>query len=113
MAFKQSALHPHKISAKRIAQIEKWRLLGANARRGQHTAKRTAFHNKRAKQGTSVAKAYAKSAAWGTQKLVLPIGVGGPLVAMAKNRLPGYNQLQIVKSSTRRARVGKHKGKAG
>jgi hypothetical protein len=110
---KQSALHPHRISPKRVAQIEKWRLLGAQARRGQHIAKRAAFHQKRAKRGTSVAKAYAKSAAWGTQKLVLPIGVGGPLVAAAKNRLPGYNQLQIAKASTRRARIGKHKGKLG
>lgn len=111
--MKQSALHPHRISAARVAQIEKWRLLGAQARRGQHIAKRTAFQNKRAKRGTSVLKGYAKATAWGVQKMVVPIGGGGPLVAQAKNRIPGYNAMQISKSSGRRALHGKHKGRLG
>jgi hypothetical protein len=110
---KQSALHPHKLSAARIAQMEKWRMLGAQARRGRHIAKRQTFQSRRAKRGTSLVGTYAKAAAWGTQKLVLPLGVGGPIVAVAKNRIPGYNQAQIAKATTRRASVGKHRGRLG
>jgi hypothetical protein len=114
LPVKQSALHPHRLSAARIAQMEKWRLLGAQARRGQHTAKRETFHAKRAKKGTpSVAKSWGRAAAWGAQKLVLPLGAGGPLVALGKNRLPGYNQVQIAKASTHRVSRGKHTGKLG
>ena len=109
MAFKQSAVRPHKLSAKRIAQIEKWRMLGAQARRGKNTAKKTNYHRKRAKRGTSVTATYGRATAWGVQKMVLPVGVGGPIVSMAKNRLPGYNQLQIVKSSGHTATKGAKK----
>lgn len=101
--------HPHAKTAKRIAQIEKWRLLGAGARRGQHTAARAAFHQKRAKRGTSVVSSYGKAAAWGIQKQILPVGIGGPIVALAKNRLPGYNQLQIVKATSHTATKGSKK----
>lgn len=100
--------HPHAKTAKRIAQIEKWRLLGAGARRGKHVAARQAFHKKRAK-GSSVVGTYGKAAAWGIQKQVLPVGIGGPIVSMAKNRLPGYNQLQIVKASSHTATKGSKK----
>lgn len=113
LPVRQSALHPHRLSAARIAQMEKWRLLGAQARRGQHTAKRAAFHAKRAKRGTSIGKSYARAAAWGTQKLVLPLGAGGPLVALGKNRIPGYNQVQITKATTHRLSRGKHTGRLG
>jgi hypothetical protein len=110
---KQSALHPHNLSAKRIAQIEKWRLMGAQARRGKHVAQRETFQRKRAKRGRSVTAALAKTSAWGVQKMVIPVGLGGGVGAIAKNRLPGYNQVQIAKSSTRRATKGRHGGKLG
>jgi hypothetical protein len=114
MAVRQSALHPHRLSAARIAQMEKWRLLGAQARRGRHIAKRETFQSKRAKRQTpSIGKSYTRAAAWGTQKLVLPLGLGGPLVALGKNRLPGYNQVQIAKATTHRASRGKHTGRLG
>jgi hypothetical protein len=93
----------HKMSPARIAQLQRWRQLGAQARRGRHTAQRAQFHQKRAKQGRSVSKAVGKSTAWGLQKMVVPVGLGGPVVAMAKNRLPGYNQFQIVKSTAHKA----------
>lgn len=111
---KQSAVHPHRLSAARIAQMEKWRLLGAQARRGRHTAKRETFHAKRAKRGSpGIGKSYARAAAWGTQKLLLPLGAGGPLVALGKNRIPGYNQVQITKATTHRLSRGKHTGRLG
>lgn len=103
----QSALHPHNLSAQRIAQIEKWRLQGAAARRGKHLQQRSTFHAKRAK-GKSITAGLARSTGWGLQKFVVPVGIGGPIVALAKNRLPGYNQYQIAKASGHTASGHKH-----
>lgn len=108
--FKQSATHPHKVTAKRIAQIEKWRMLGAQARKGAGVAKKSNYYSSKQKsRNPGIAKTYAKTTAWGIQKMVLPVGIGGPIVSMAKNRLPGYNQVQIVKSSSHTATKGSKK----
>jgi hypothetical protein len=93
---------PHQLTPKRIAQIQQWRTLGAQARRGRHIAQRAEFHRKRAKR-PSAAKQLTKATAWGLQKMVVPVGIGGPIVALAKNRVPGYNQFQILKASGHKA----------
>jgi|SRR3954467_6571494 hypothetical protein len=104
---------PHRITPARMAQLERWRQMGAQARRGKHIALKQSYHRKRAKRGTSVTKTLAKSAAWGTQKMVVPVGLAGPITPIIKNRIPGYNQAQIVKSTAHRASRGKHTGRLG
>ena len=107
------------LSAKRMAAIQKWRLLGAQARRGRRAVTTQAirgknlqarenYHKKRNKRGTGVIGSYGRATAWGVQKMVMPIGIGGPIVALAKNRIPGYNQYQILKSSGHTATGAKH-----
>jgi hypothetical protein len=103
----------HRVTPARMAQIQKWRTMGAQARKGKHIALKQSYHRKRAKRGTSVTKTLAKSAAWGTQKMVVPVGLAGPITPIIKNRIPGYNQAQIAKATSHRATRGKHTGRLG
>lgn len=75
--------HPHKLSAARIAQLHRWQLLGAAARRGRRTAARDIHHAQRAKGRKAVLGPALKAAVWGVSKTAVPTQLVAPL-------LPGY-----------------------
>jgi hypothetical protein len=76
--------HPHKLSAARIAQLHRWQLMGAAARRGRKTARTDIHHAQKAKARTGgQIKGAIRAAAWGVGKTVLPTQIVAPLV-------PGY-----------------------
>jgi hypothetical protein len=78
-----SSLHPHRLSAARIAQLHRWQMLGAQARKGQRTAARDIHHASRARGRRAVIRPLVKAAAWGVSKTALPTQLVAPLV-------PGY-----------------------
>jgi hypothetical protein len=110
--FKQSAVHPHRLTPARMAQIRAWQALGAEARRGRRTAvPHPAGKHKPPRSGNGVVGAYGKATAWGVQKLVMPVGVSTAArfarrqsrapIAAAKNQVPGYNVVQPIKATAR------------
>lgn len=85
-----SAKHgaPHTLTASRAAQIHRWQLLGAAARKGQKRANRGVAHASAARSRRNVAGSYAAAAKWGVTKLLLPTSLVTPLVP---GRQPGDN----------------------
>jgi len=75
--------HPHMLSAARIAQLHRWQILGAQARRGQRTAARDIYHANKAKGRKAILKPALRAAAWGVSKTVLPTQMVAPII-------PGY-----------------------
>jgi hypothetical protein len=75
---------PHRLTSARIAQLHRWQLLGAAARKGRRTAQRDIYRANRARyHGPHTVRALARATAWGTSKLVLPTSLVTPVV-------PGY-----------------------
>ena len=70
--------HPHALSAARIAQLHRWQLLGAAARKGRHTAARDIHHARRAAQRSRIVAPLARAAAWGVSKTAFPAQSGAP-----------------------------------
>lgn len=73
----------HTLTPVRAAQIHRWQLLGAAARKGQKRASKSAHHNALASNRKSVAGSYASAAKWGVSKLILPTSLITPVI-------PGY-----------------------
>lgn len=71
---------PHTLTPARAAQIHRWQLLGAEARKGQKKAARAGHHAALTRQRTGVIGTYANAAKWGVSKLVLPTSLVGPLI---------------------------------
>jgi hypothetical protein len=92
---------PHAMTPARAAQLKRWQMLGANARRGKGKAAKAIHHGQTAKARKSFVGSYANATKWGISKLILPVG-SGALVSLGKNSLPGYNQWQVARSATRK-----------
>ena len=75
--------HPHAMSAARIAQLHRWQLLGAAARKGRHTAARDIHHASKAASRKRVLAPVGRAVAWGISKTTLPSQLVAPLI-------PGY-----------------------
>ena len=75
--------HPHTLSAARIAQLHRWQLLGAQARRGSHTARKQIHHAQTAKARRRIGAPTLRAAAWTVSKTALPTQLVAPV-------LPGY-----------------------
>jgi hypothetical protein len=88
---------PHKLTPQRAAQIHRWQMLGAAARKGQKKAGRSAHHSVQAKNRKSVASSYAAAAKWGVAKLILPTSLVTPLV-------PGYQPGDRTRGSAKKRR---------
>lgn len=70
----------HTLTASRAAQIHRWQMLGAAARKGQKHATKNSGHQAAAKSRRNVAGSYAAAAKWGVTKLLLPTSLVTPLV---------------------------------
>lgn len=92
---------PHTLTPQRQAQLKRWQMLGASARKGKGRASKAIHHQQTAKARKSFVGSYAKATKWGVTKLILPVGTGG-LTALGKNAIPGYNQWQVARSATRK-----------
>lgn len=86
---------PHKVTPARAAQIQRWQMLGAAARKGQGKAKRAGHHAQIAKNRKSVVGDYAAAAKWGVAKVLLPTSLVTPI-------LPGYQPGDKVSGSKKR-----------
>lgn len=82
---------PHKLTPARAAQIHRWQMLGAAARKGQKRASKSAHHDILAKSRRGVAGSYASVAKWGTTKLLVPTSLVTPMIPgwQPGDRLPG------------------------
>lgn len=79
-----SSLHPHTLTAARIAQLHRWQMLGAAARKGQRTAARDIYRANRARRNSrQTIRSLARATAWGTSKVLLPTSLVTPYI-------PGY-----------------------
>jgi hypothetical protein len=74
---------PHKMTAARAAQLQRWQMMGANARKGQRTAQRSLHHASKARGRKEVVRPIAKAVAWGVSKTALPTQLVAPFI-------PGY-----------------------
>lgn len=88
---------PHKLTPQRAAQIHRWQMLGAAARKGKGKAQRSAHHATSSKNKKAVASSYAAAAKWGTAKLLLPTSLVTPVI-------PGYQPGDRVRAGRRRSR---------
>lgn len=70
----------HTLTASRAAQIHRWQMLGAAARKGQKKAGKGAGQASAARSRRNVAGSYAAAAKWGITKLLLPTSLVTPLV---------------------------------
>ena len=67
----------------RMAQLHRWQLLGAAARKGRSTARTDIYRKARAAKRKMVVAPIARAAAWGVSHTALPIQMVSPLI-------PGY-----------------------
>jgi len=81
----------------RAAQIQRWQMLGAAARRGQKKAQKQANRNVGAKNRKEVVSTYASAAKWGVQKLILPTSLVTPAI-------PGYQPGDRTRATPKRKR---------
>lgn len=81
----------HTLSSTRAAQIHRWQMLGAAARKGQKHAQKNAHHVQTAKAKRKVVGSYASAAKWGVAKLVVPSSLVSPVIPgwQPGDRLPG------------------------
>lgn len=95
---------PHKLTAKRAAQIQRWQLLGAAARKGKGRAAKSIHHSQTARQKKNVVGSYAKATKWGVAKLVLPTSLVSPLIPgyQIGDRIPGLPRTGKRKRTARR-----------
>lgn len=87
----------HTMTPARAAQLHRWQMLGAAARRGQGKAKRGAHHAQIAKNRKSVGADYAAAAKWGVTKVLLPTSLVTPI-------MPGYQPGDRVSGTKKRRR---------
>lgn len=82
---------PHKLTSARAAQIHRWQMLGAAARKGQKSAAKASHHQSTARNKKRVASSYAQVAKWGTSKLLLPTSLVTPAIPgwQPGDKLPG------------------------
>lgn len=82
---------PHTLTASRAAQIHRWQMLGAAARKGQGKAKRAGSHASAARSRKAVVGSYGKAVAWGTAKVLLPTSLVTPAIPgwQPGDRVPG------------------------
>jgi len=73
----------HTLTPGRAAQIHRWQMLGASAKRGRGKAQKAAHSAIRSKNRKDVLGTYASAAKWGVAKLVLPTSMVTPVI-------PGY-----------------------
>jgi hypothetical protein len=87
---------PHKLTSARAAQIHRWQMLGAAAKKGQRHAATTVHRTQTAKAKRAVAGTYLKTAAAGTAKILLPTSLVTPLIPgwQPGDRLPGMGHLR-------------------
>lgn len=87
---------PHKLTASRAAQIHRWQMLGAAARKGQKRAAKASHHQSTARAKKRVAGSYAAAAKWGTAKILLPTSLVTPAIPgwQPGDRLPGAGSLR-------------------
>ena len=88
---------PHRITPARAAQIHRWQMLGAAARRGQKKAQKSQHRAVSAKNRKEVASTYASAAKWGVQKLIMPTSLVTPVV-------PGYQPGDRTRATPRKKR---------
>lgn len=74
---------PHKLTASRAAQIHRWQMLGAAARKGKGRAAKANSVAGRAKERKQVLGSYGHATKWGLSKLILPTSLVTPFI-------PGY-----------------------
>lgn len=86
---------PHKLTAGRAAQIHRWQLLGAAARKGKGKAQRASHHAASAKRRSGVASSYASATKWGLSKIVLPTSLITPAIPgwQPGDRLPSAGRI--------------------
>lgn len=75
---------PKTITPARAAQIQRWQMLGAAARRGQKKAQRKGHAAVGAKNRKEVVATYASAAKWGVTKLLIPTSLVTPMVPGAQ-----------------------------
>lgn len=82
---------PHTLSSSRAAQIHRWQLLGAAARKGQKRGAKSGHHNALAKARKGVVGTYAATAAKGTARILLPTSLITPAIPgwQPGDKLPG------------------------
>lgn len=87
---------PHKLTPQRAAQIHRWQMLGAAAKKGQRKAATTAHRTQTAKAKRAVVGTYASTAAKGTARLLLPTSLVTPFIPgwQPGDRLPGMGHLR-------------------
>lgn len=73
----------HTLTPGRAAQIHRWQLLGAAAKKGRGRAQKSAHRAIGAKNRKDIAGTYASAAKWGVTKLILPTSLVTPII-------PGY-----------------------
>lgn len=87
---------PHTLTASRAAQIHRWQLLGAAARKGRGRAQKAGHHAAGAKQRKKVASSYASAVKWGTAKIILPTSLVTPAIPgwQPGDRFPGAGRIR-------------------
>jgi hypothetical protein len=73
----------HTMTAGRLAQLHRWQLLGAAARRGRRTARTEIYRASRAKGRKEILRPALRATAWGVSKLAVPTSLVTPII-------PGY-----------------------
>jgi len=85
----------HQLTAARIAQLHRWQMLGAAARRGKRTARHDIHRTRHAAyHGRHSIRSVAHAVAWGTTRLVLPTSLVTPVI-------PGYQPGDRIHTSLR------------
>lgn len=79
-----SKARPKTITPARAAQIQRWQMLGAAARRGKKKAQKAGGRGVAAKNRKEVAATYASAVKWGVTKLLLPTSLVTPMVPGAQ-----------------------------
>jgi hypothetical protein len=85
------------VTPARAAQIHRWQMLGAAARKGQKKAQRSRHQAVAAKNRKEVVSTYASAAKWGVQKLIMPTSLVTPYA-------PGYQPGDRTRAKPRKKR---------
>ena len=87
----------HTLTPQRAAQIHRWQLLGAAAKKGRGKARKAAHANVLASNRKNVVGSYASAAKWGVSKLILPTSLVTPMI-------PGYQPGDNISGRRRKKR---------
>jgi hypothetical protein len=82
---------PHKLTPARAAQIHRWQMLGAAAKKGRGKAQKAGHHSAITKGRNSVTGSYANATKWGITKLIAPTSLITPAIPgwQPGDKLPG------------------------